>query len=523
MANTFSAITAIAASLLVLVAFAGIPSFAVVATEAASGNVQKRQKQPEAYQERLVDWILEDPDGFFHPAILWERQLGPDGSTKSGPYAMHATEDIPEGTPLVVLPRKYVLESDLRYWVPVDDHHRMCITISKMLEEYNKHNYDRTEFRSFYAPYLSYLFEEIDITTGLLPTSWSDHSQRILDLILEVNEDKEQKTDDDDDYEDEDVDDDEYKGDEEEYSLMYDSYHYHSLSTICDLELHEAAVKNNYPQNDVVLRQAEDAYRFLMSRGWHDKLVPVIDMFNHQNGPGRNVELTAINNKKIGDVAAYAWKDISKGEQLQYSHSECMDRSCDRGMSRYRFSTQRIFAEYGFVERYPHRWLFDQDQLILAEVTTDTNDETKKVFKWIFESPNEETILWIRVQLQRLKSIESTVREGVRELESVLIPEGFETTFHNIDHERDTILELYEGFVEVFELALEHKDDPVAVTRDSFDDEIDELQETYGQYLIEELREHELLRSSVSTPLHEGDASEQLLQERELLHNGNEL
>jgi hypothetical protein len=508
-----SAVNAIA-SLLVLVAlsdYTDIPPF-------ASGKVEqqqwKRQKQPEAYQERLVEWLLEDPNGFFHPSILWKR-LGPD--EKSGPYAFHVTDDVPKGTPLIVLPRKYVLEShmDNTNDEPVEDY-RMCVTVEKMISEYNEHADE-----SFYAPYLSYLFEENAGGTmrGLMPTTWSDHSKEILGLILEMdengwnslhplsieydsifsiclvgNEEPGSKG----------VENPGYKdGDDKNHSKDDYSEEIHSDEDYYEEDYYD----EDYFEGIMDKEQVQDAYLFLVSRGWYDKLLPILDMFNHRNGPGRNVEITSINDKEDSDVAAYAWRDISKGEQLQITYSECMDDTCGFGANRYSCSTQFIFGEYGFVESYPRQWNIDNGleeddeeyQDLTIEVTIDANDDAKMVVKWIYDTPNEKSIECIQKHLARLKSIESRVREGVGELETVLLGEGNgpTTTIHNIDHERDTILEYYEAYIQVFELALEHKDDPVAVTEKSFRLELRELWKSEGRgKTIDEIRKHELLQST---------------------------
>jgi len=522
-----SAFNAIASSLLVLVALSeyntNIPPFASGNVEQQQKHHQKqrqRQKQPEAYQERLVEWILEDPNGFFHPSILWKR-LGPD--EKSGPYAFHATEDIPKGTPLIVLPRKCVMESymneDEDIEAPIEDY-RMCVTVAKMIEgRFEQHtddandNNNATSETSFYAPYLSYLFEENDggTTRGLMPTTWSDHSKNILDLILEWNEED---------------------GGNSLYPHSFDKESIFSICSDDDEESGSEGVENpdnengddkdhskdeDYSDEDHIYEViwddhediTDDAYLFLLSRGWDDKLLPVLDMFNHRNGPYKNVEITLVNDKDDSDIAAYAYRDISKGEELQISYSECMDDTCDFGRSQYSISTQYIFAEYGFVELYPQRWDMDNGleeddeeyQSLSIELTTDANDDAKMVFKWIYDTPNEKTIEWIQIHLARLKSIESRVREGVGELETVLLGEGNEptttTTIHNIDHERDTILEYYEAYVQVFELALEHKDDPVAVTEETFLRELKALWKSEGRgKTMDEIRTHELLRSS---------------------------
>eukprot|EP00534_Pseudo-nitzschia_fraudulenta_P014541 CAMPEP_0201239892 /NCGR_PEP_ID=MMETSP0852-20130820/27142_1 /ASSEMBLY_ACC=CAM_ASM_000632 /TAXON_ID=183588 /ORGANISM="Pseudo-nitzschia fraudulenta, Strain WWA7" /LENGTH=499 /DNA_ID=CAMNT_0047535493 /DNA_START=7 /DNA_END=1506 /DNA_ORIENTATION=- len=461
------------------------------AEESKTRQQRERETQPEAYQERLVEWLLEDPESFFHPSILWKR-LGPGGT--SGPYAMHATEDIASGTPLIFLPRKYVLESLMK---PPDElsetyrtDPRMCATVEKMLDEhFNRKN------ESFYAPYLSYLFDDTagGTSRGLLPTSWSDHSKGILDLILDKD------------------------GEDGTNNLDPHDYTQSSVFSLCADDPEEDSEGDDDDYDDGLggdddddgfgggrltavdmVQEAEDAFLFLTSRGWYDKLLPIVDMFNHRNGPGRNVEVTPVDEETLEDVVAYAWRDIAEGEQLQYTYSECMDDTCGMGSITYTYSTQAIFGDYGFVELYPRRWRMnaEEDDEFVVEVSTDSNDDTKKVLRWIYDAPTKENILWVEEELVRLRSIESRVREGVNDLERVLLGEGQKNTIHNIDHERDTIIEFYEAYIEVFELALKHKDDPVAVTDDDIKNELERIWAHADKFSLEKIRNHELIVSS---------------------------
>jgi len=498
---------------------------------------QKQQIQPEAYQQRLVDWIRKDPKGFFHPSILFKR-LGSDGN--SGPYAMHITQDIPKGTPLIVLPRKYVLDSShngIQYDKDDDYSQIMCVTVARMVNEYDKQYYDdgdndndeQSSSSSFYAPYLSYLFDETvgGTSRGLLPTSWSQKAKDTLYLILDTD----------------------WDGDGGAGSVLEpQDFEIESVFEACDIDMilggdgddDDDDDDDYYYEEDK--QWAEDANLFLEARGWYDKLIPVVDMLNHINGPAKNVEVTHIINDS-NDIAAYASRDISAGEQLQYSYSECMDSTCDFGAIKYSYDTQDIFKDYGFVELYPRRWSLggipggneedDEDdgyhgeyeqeefQELVVEITTSSDDDDcnndddddddhddhkngttckqqqeKKVFKWIFETPNDSSILWITEQLARLKSIESQVREGIDELQKEQINDttnnnSSNNNNHNIEHEMDTILEFYNGYVEVLELALEHKDDPVAITREDFDTELEELFESRKS--MRDIRNHKLL------------------------------
>jgi len=159
--NVFFVLTLIAA-----LSFSSLPS-------ALAANNNDEIKQPEAYQQRLVDWIRAGPNGYFHPSIVWKR-LGPDG--KSGSYAMHTTEDLPKGTTLMVVPRSYVIDSFKTY--------SPCVTVARMLEEFETKGDE-----SLFAPYLSYLFDDTagGTSPGLLPASWSNQGQDLLSFILDKN------------------------------------------------------------------------------------------------------------------------------------------------------------------------------------------------------------------------------------------------------------------------------------------------------------------------------------------------
>ena len=145
-----------------------IPFVAAVAAAAAE---TPPLQQPEDYQQRLVDWIRSGKNGYFHPQVQWQRLGG------TGPYAMHTTVDLPKGTKLLTVPRSHVLDS---YQT-----HDECVTVARILGEYQKGE------ESFFAPYLSYLFDETTggTTTGLLPGAWSEEGQNLLSDLLGAGED----------------------------------------------------------------------------------------------------------------------------------------------------------------------------------------------------------------------------------------------------------------------------------------------------------------------------------------------
>lgn len=397
---------------------------------AAAG--EKPLPQPEAYQQRLVDWIRSDKNGFFHEAVVWKR-LGPDG--KSGPYAMHTTRDIPKGETLLVVPRSYTIDSFKTF--------EMCTTIARMLHEYHKGD------DSFYAPYLSYLFDDTvgGTSTGLLPSTWTDQGKDLLYWIL---------------------------GDEGDVEIdPLEPYHFDERSSVfeeCGTHF-RAQTNDGEPLQDPALRQqAEDAMMFYISRSWTDKMIPILDMYNHRNGASKNVESKTVHHND-NDIVAYASRNIKAGEQLQNTYTECMDEDCNWGGIQYDFSTQSVLVDYGFVELYPRRWDLgpkdeNNDHDSLCEVDQDL-ETGEKTFRWIFHKPSPKTLSYVDAHLKRLKSIEADVREKFTKHRSTV-----GRPHNNVEHEADCLLEYYEAYVEALELALKHKDDPIGVTMEAFEEHL---------------------------------------------------
>merc|ERR1719491_2344458 len=435
------------------------------------------QPQPEDYQQRLVDWIRAGPNGYFHPSVVWQR-LGPEGSKGTGPYAMHTLVDVKKGTPLLVVPRGYVLDSFQTY--------DTCTTVARMLEEYEQKQED-----SLFAPYLSYLFEKKEggTSNGLLPTSWTTTGKHILDQILDI----ENNTDDEEEDEDEDRDSN-HNRDRDRYGRGLEPRYYEQPNVFEQCgpyfrgPLPNEALAVHDDTNDSKRQRVQDAFLFHVSRSWTDKMVPILDMYNHRNGRWLNVESTTAHDLSQ-DITAFAARDIQAGEQLQNSYSECMDEDCDYGEIKYTYLTPHILKDYGFVELYPRRWRLSGgggggDKGLIGEVDEDPMNPGKKTFQWIFDTPNQKNIEWLTQQLQRLQEMEEHVRTQIEthrhrrrteeeerkssrrrsSSDNNEENENNEDMRFNIAHEAETLVELYEGYVEVLQLAIEHQHDPVGLT-----------------------------------------------------------
>jgi SET domain len=308
-----------------------------------------------------------------------------------------------------------------------------CVTIQRMLDEYDK----GTE--SEFYPYIRYLFDGHKGGTrpGLLPTAWSSEAQSLLKSV--TGED-----------------------------LLPEDIEHGTAIEHCHLD---ESIDGDDPDRK---QRRQDAYLFWISRSWTDKMVPILDMINHRNGKWLNVESTSAH---VGrDIVVYAIKPIKKGEQLYNSYNECLDRDCD-GI-KYTYVTPHILADYGFVDAYPKRWMFEipvgetgEDKYDVFVVDVD-EDETsgKVVLKWNFKKPTEVShFAWIEKQLDRLKGMEDDIKKNAASLSS--------------DHEKYTILDLFNGYKEVFELALIHRDDKVHGLDDEEDGDDDDDDDEEGEEL----------------------------------------
>ena len=167
-----------------------------------------------ATPDSLVEWLRSKPTGFFSEKIVWKDLDAGDSSTTN--YAMFASEDIPKGESLIVVPYSIMITSkgtDLN-----------CDTVHVLLEELEKGE------DSDYFPYIDYLFGD-DTRRGKVPASWSEAGQELLELII---------------------------GD----SLFPERIDHHRVEDFC-------------PKiSDEPTQTEQDAYLFMISRSWDDVMIP---------------------------------------------------------------------------------------------------------------------------------------------------------------------------------------------------------------------------------------------------------
>jgi len=144
----------------------------------------------------------------------------------------------------------------------------------------------------------------------------------------------------------------------------------------------------------------EHMVEMTVQRCFDTALIPIWDMVNHDNGK-INTENDSMH--EADGLRVRAARSLEPGEEVFASYDKCLD--C-QGLEEY-WGTPEILKDFGFVENYPHRWVFS-DQEIWIQVYEDYefdayfgDDETKI-------TPGERQLEFLTKELARLEDVEES-------------------------------------------------------------------------------------------------------------------
>lgn len=306
--------------------------------------------------------------------IAWFRNEGgylsdkidtrPIFDSADAPLGLFANEAFSKGETIMVVPRKLLLSAG-------PDSESLCDTTINLLKEY------LLKDESYYAPYVKYLFSKTDVP---LPSAWSQAGKELLEKIRGENLPP--------------------------YDLTHNTF------------------ENNCggDGNDELL---EFAWRTVVSRGWNDILVPVLDMINHRRGRYRNTDSTLVHGKD--DIKVYALREIPADEQLFVSYSELPDEIEWEND----YVLPHLIRDFGFVDDYPQRWNFPVDEDVSLVFDIDfVNEEAESLYKdgsvvspamkvtWRTVEPTIPQLMVLKEELSRVLELEPYVAENLEKLDS---------------------------------------------------------------------------------------------------------
>jgi spermidine synthase len=402
----------------------------------------KDSQQPRPYDhgKALLDWLRSSPGGYAHPAIaIIPSQDGPQQSgnnstifsTTAFSYGVFATEEIQKGEVLLEIPRTLVLQPGLPTIgdrVVVENQHRPCVVtgIDPTDDSYRVwcpgykqeiHGIDvdsishedvpvncalvrllasemRLGDRSAYAPYVSYLNS---LPRSKVPAAWSASGQRLLLEVLGHAKDDEEGDND----------------DKEQAPVLPPEDPLHGVKT----DWHHRC------GGSASSALEEAAYYMVKQRSWDDLMVPVFDMMSHRNGRWTNTDNMPFLGVDDDDedkpederasitIKVFANRTIRKGEEIYTSYNMCQD--CV-GRLESLYGTAEILRDYGFVEDYPRRFDFEDENGRISfdmdyrydEVSGESKDEV--VLNWIGDPPSFTAVQSLYESLDRLRKLNET-------------------------------------------------------------------------------------------------------------------
>jgi len=254
-----------------------------------------------------------------------------------------------------------------------------CNTVRRLLHEI------RLKEESEYYPYIQYLMEMNQQHDLPLPSKWSHEGKDLLVEILGTNAMGEQT----------------FPPDGIADWITYEWYQDCDGSndpleeSMALLVVQHQFVNNNHHNNN----------------NGGASLIPIMDTIRHRNGKWFNTE-TVVSYEESStrikkSTTVHATRDIKAGEEIYTSHNMC--RNCKQ--HRVNYGAFEILRDYGFVEEYPQRWIFEDNSLgfVIDEIHPHDQESSQyEILSWIFGKPSTEAIDFMDNELGRLENLQET-------------------------------------------------------------------------------------------------------------------
>mmetsp|Transcript_3074 Transcript_3074/g.6631 ORF Transcript_3074/g.6631 Transcript_3074/m.6631 type:complete len:371 (+) Transcript_3074:229-1341(+) len=300
--------------------------------------------------DQIVTWVRSKGGSFSEKVEI--RRV--DTSDPKSYWGVFAKEDIAAKEDLFNIPTEcYIHIFDIAEDMNVEEDDEPYLKNACKLAHKLKEEMKLGE-KSEYAPYIAYLKTQ---RPGQLPANWSKEGKDILRKVAIPN------------------------------SPMVDWIDWHFKEKNC--------IGNDSFEEHMV--------EMTIQRSYDTALIPIWDMVNHDNGR-INTENDTMYHKDGMKVRAA--RNLKAGEEIFASYDSCLD--C-YDINSY-WGTPEILKDFGFVENYPHRWVFN-DPAIWFEIY-EHDGELEVYFSEEDEPLNEDQIRFLQKELDRLEKVEDDVLQN---------------------------------------------------------------------------------------------------------------
>jgi hypothetical protein len=348
---------------------------------------------------------MKSKGGFVSDKITIRRR---DPNDPTSPMGVFATEDIRKNETVLTVSRNCYIALEPNEVKGADIYLLEDVSMDKMMEVYfanscrltHKYMQELQKWieapeESDYAPYMAYLETQ---AMGMLPATYSDSGKNLLRKIqgptTEQNAEK-------------------FGVDSlTKESVVSENYGNYSLPPWQMVDwIDEQFVKTNCVEGDKP--EQVHAVELVIQRGYDHELIPIWDMFNHDNGL-LNIATNSLRSEE--GIKVWALKDIDADQELLATYNYCTD-CFDVGDD---WGTPGIYRDFGFVENLPQMWPFLDHNIYFQVVQEETTGHIRAEFfrdpttGELEGVPDDKGLRYLREELSRVSmlDLEKELEEG---------------------------------------------------------------------------------------------------------------
>uniref|UniRef100_A0A7S1C2F9 SET domain-containing protein n=1 Tax=Corethron hystrix TaxID=216773 RepID=A0A7S1C2F9_9STRA len=316
-----------------------LASFPALVTYGGGGTVFSQDGK--SHGQILIEW-MRSKGGYVNSKLEIRRS---DPTDPTSQYGIFAKEKLGKKEGILQIPSSCQISDERgdfdRNENAEGDPDMVCGTVFNLIREM------KLGEASYFAPYVDYLLAEPLWTH--LPSAWSDEGKNLLNSILR--------------------------------NYTKTAIPPTDPTLWIEYEWHKICRGSNDPYE-------ENAALIVVQRSVNGLLIPVFDMMNHRNGKWLNTESNIYKNNVL---KVRTLREIEPGEELYTTYNLCKD--CGHRIES--FGTPEFFREYGFVEQYPQRWIFEDVvgfEIDEADVESSSSNFT---ISWIGTSPGDDGMTFL--------------------------------------------------------------------------------------------------------------------------------
>jgi hypothetical protein len=345
--------------------------------------------------QALTDWFRAQ-GGFFHPALeirfsrLEEDDIIEDDDEPSYKFGLFVKSDaiVKEGEQILYLSKNTLISMERKGLTRAED---ICLISKELAVERIANQQQKCAF----GPYIDFL-EEFALGNVYLPAMWSNDGKYLLSKIYPKLE------------------------------TTFQQY-FNCVNNVIIPEV-DADSSDDYDDDSNMYDEVfwEKTLQMALSKSRNGMFCPIYDIIGHSNDPDK---INVKNVDQIGSEAANGFgvnaiRDISPGEEIFHSYGLGQARHIvEYGILDFGMGTPDILRDFGILEMDQQRWYLETFQI---DIAIRRKNATEPELIWLSDNQtiDDDAIYFISSEIERLKTVEEEMIEGMKSNESAMLHES---------------------------------------------------------------------------------------------------